>query len=88
VAGGEAGRSVVPFSPSATSQRADTAGEAPGEEGEELLLAENRDSAVLLMGRETYEFFADFWPQRKGRPHADIINRMPKILVPGYARFA
>jgi dihydrofolate reductase len=52
-----------------------------GEEGEELLLAENRDSAALLMGRRTYEFFAGFWPQQEGRPLADIINRMPKYVV-------
>jgi dihydrofolate reductase len=52
-----------------------------GEEGEELLLAENRDSAALLLGRKTYEFFADFWPQQEGRPLADIINAMPKYVV-------
>jgi dihydrofolate reductase len=52
-----------------------------GEEGEELLLAENRDSAALLMGRKTYEFFAGFWPQQEGRPLADIINRMPKYVA-------
>jgi dihydrofolate reductase len=52
-----------------------------GEEGEELLLAENRDSAALLVGRKTYEFFAGFWPQQEGRPLADIINRMPKYVV-------
>ena len=52
-----------------------------GEEGEELLLAENRDSAALLMGRKTYEFFAGFWPQQEGRPLADIINTMPKYVV-------
>src|SRR4029450_11009216 len=52
-----------------------------GEEGEELLLAENRDSAALLLGRKTYEFFAGFWPQQEGRPLADIINRMPKYVV-------
>ena len=52
-----------------------------GEEGEELLLAENRDAAALLVGRKTYEFFAGFWPQQEGRPLADIINRMPKYVV-------
>jgi dihydrofolate reductase len=52
-----------------------------GEEGEELLLAENRDSAALLVGRKTYEFFAGFWPQQEGRPLADIINSMPKYVV-------
>jgi dihydrofolate reductase len=52
-----------------------------GEDGEELLLAENRDSAALLLGRKTYEFFASFWPQQEGRPLADIINGMPKYVV-------
>jgi dihydrofolate reductase len=52
-----------------------------GEEGEELLVAENRDAAALLVGRNTYEFFAGFWPQQEGRPLADIINRMPKYVV-------
>ena len=52
-----------------------------GDEGEELLLAENRDAAALLMGRRTYEFFASFWPRQEGRALADIINTMPKYVV-------
>jgi dihydrofolate reductase len=52
-----------------------------GEEGEELLLAENRGSAALLLGRKTYEVFAGFWPQQAGRPIADAINSMPKYVV-------
>ena len=52
-----------------------------GEEGEDLLLAENRDAAALLLGRKTYEFFAGFWPQQEGRPLADIINAIPKYVV-------
>jgi dihydrofolate reductase len=52
-----------------------------GEEGEELLLAENRDAEALLMGRKTYEFFASFWPRQEGRALADIINGMPKYVV-------
>jgi dihydrofolate reductase len=52
-----------------------------GEEGEELLIAENRDAAALLLGRKTYEFFAAFWPQQEGRPLADIINKMPKYVA-------
>jgi dihydrofolate reductase len=52
-----------------------------GEEGEELLLAENRDAAALLLGRKTYEFFAGFWPRQEGRPLADIINKMPKYVA-------
>jgi dihydrofolate reductase len=52
-----------------------------GEEGEELLLAENRDAAALLMGRKTYEFSAGFFPEQQGRPIADIVNSMPKYVV-------
>jgi dihydrofolate reductase len=52
-----------------------------GDEGEELLLAENRDAAALLIGRSTYEFFAGFWPRQEGRALADIINTMPKYVV-------
>jgi dihydrofolate reductase len=52
-----------------------------GEEGEELVVAEARDSAALLLGRKTYEGFAVIWPQQEGRPLADIINRMPKYVV-------
>jgi dihydrofolate reductase len=52
-----------------------------GQEGEELLLAENRGAAALLLGRNTYESFATFWPQQEGRPLADTINSMPKYVV-------
>ena len=52
-----------------------------GEEGEELIVAEARGSAALLLGRKTYEGFAVIWPQQKGRPLADILNRMPKYVV-------
>ena len=52
-----------------------------GEEGEDLVVAEARDSAALLLGRKTYEGFAVVWPQQAGRPLADIINRMPKYVV-------
>jgi dihydrofolate reductase len=52
-----------------------------GEDGEELLLAENRDAAAMLLGRKTYDSFAGFWPEQEGRPLADIINGMPKYVV-------
>jgi dihydrofolate reductase len=52
-----------------------------GDEGEELIVAEARESAALLLGRKTYEGFAVVWPQQAGRPLADILNRMPKYVV-------
>jgi dihydrofolate reductase len=52
-----------------------------GKEGEELVVAEARDSAALLLGRKTYEAFAVIWPQQAGRPLADIVNTMPKYVV-------
>ena len=59
-----------------------------GEEGEELLLAENRAAAALLMGRKTYEFSAGFFPQQQGRPIADIVNGMPKYVVSSTLEYA
>jgi len=35
---------------------------------------------ALLMGRKTYEFFAEVWPAREGK-QADIINNMPKYVA-------
>jgi dihydrofolate reductase len=52
-----------------------------GEEGGELHVAETRDSAALLLGRNTYEVFAVVWPQQEGRPLADNLNSMPKYVV-------
>jgi dihydrofolate reductase len=36
--------------------------------------------AALLMGRKTYEFFAQVWPSRNGED-ADRINSMPKYVA-------
>jgi dihydrofolate reductase len=35
---------------------------------------------ALLMGRKTYEFFAQVWPTRQGKD-ADRMNSMPKYVV-------
>ena len=35
---------------------------------------------ALLMGRNTYQGFAEIWPSRQG-PMADIINAMPKYVA-------
>src|ERR671910_2052214 len=35
----------------------------------------------LLLGRKTYEGFAEAWPQRSGDPYTDKINAMPKHVA-------
>ena len=51
-----------------------------GDEGDNFKLDETRNSAALLLGRKTYEGFADAWPQREGE-FADLFNNMPKYVV-------
>src|SRR4051812_46993905 len=51
-----------------------------GAEGDEFKLEETRASAALLLGRVTYEGFADAWPSREGE-FADLFNSMPKYVV-------
>jgi dihydrofolate reductase len=36
---------------------------------------------ALLLGRTTYEGFAQAWPQRSGDPFTDKINAMPKYVA-------
>jgi dihydrofolate reductase len=51
-----------------------------GEDGDGFKLEETRNSAALLLGRKTYEGFADAWPSREGE-FADLFNNMPKYVV-------
>jgi dihydrofolate reductase len=51
-----------------------------GEDGNQFKLDETMDSAALLLGRKTYEGFADAWPARAGE-FADKFNEMPKYVV-------
>jgi dihydrofolate reductase len=51
-----------------------------GAEGNEFKLDETRASAALLLGRVTYEGFADAWPSREGE-FADMFNSLPKYVV-------
>ena len=61
-----------------------------GPEGNEFKLEETRASEALLLGRVTYEGFADAWPSRADE-YADKFNSMPKYVVsstltqPGWA---
>ena len=51
-----------------------------GDEGDRFKLDETMQSDALLLGRKTYEGFADAWPQRDGE-FADRFNNMPKYVV-------
>ena len=51
-----------------------------GDEGDKFKLDETMDSEALLLGRVTYEGFADAWPSREGE-FADKFNNMPKYVV-------
>jgi dihydrofolate reductase len=51
-----------------------------GEEGNKFKLDEAMASDALLLGRVTYEGFADSWPSREGE-FADKFNGMPKFVV-------
>jgi dihydrofolate reductase len=51
-----------------------------GEEGDKFKLDETVGSDALLLGRKTYEGFAEAWPSRDGE-FADKFNTMPKYVV-------
>jgi dihydrofolate reductase len=51
-----------------------------GDEGDRFKLDETMSSAGLLLGRKTYDGFADAWPSREG-DFADKFNNMPKYVV-------
>ncbi|HEY6775640.1 MAG TPA: dihydrofolate reductase family protein [Thermoleophilaceae bacterium] len=51
-----------------------------GEDGDKFKLDEALESEALLIGRVTYESFADAWPSRDGE-FADKFNSMPKYVV-------
>jgi dihydrofolate reductase len=51
-----------------------------GEEGDRFKLDETMGSDALLLGRVTYEGFAQSWPERDGE-FADKFNSMPKYVV-------
>ena len=51
-----------------------------GEEGDRFKLDEALKADALLLGRKTYEGFADAWPSREGES-ADKFNSMPKYVV-------
>jgi dihydrofolate reductase len=60
------------------------------DDGDQFKLDETVAAEALLLGRVTYEGFADAWPSREGE-FADKFNQMPKYVVsstlsdPGWA---
>jgi dihydrofolate reductase len=51
-----------------------------GPEGDKFKLDEAMESDALLLGRVTYQGFAEAWPSRTGE-FADKFNSMPKYVV-------
>jgi dihydrofolate reductase len=51
-----------------------------GEEGDQFKLDETLEAEAQLLGRVTYEGFAEAWPPRDGE-FADKFNNMPKYVV-------
>ncbi len=51
-----------------------------GPEGDKFKLDEVMESEAMLLGRITYEGFAEAWPKREGE-FADKMNNMPKYVV-------
>ena len=51
-----------------------------GEDGDRFKLDETMNSDALLLGRVTYEGFAEAWPQREGE-FAEKFNNMPHYVV-------
>jgi dihydrofolate reductase len=51
-----------------------------GEDGDKFKLDEALEADALLLGRVTYEGFAEAWPSRDGE-FADKFNSMPKYVV-------
>jgi dihydrofolate reductase len=51
-----------------------------GDEGDKFKLDEALSAEALLLGRVTYEGFAEAWPSREGE-FADKFNTMPKYVV-------
>jgi dihydrofolate reductase len=53
-----------------------------GPEGDKFKLDETLDAEAMLLGRKTYEGFAEAWPSRTDEAgFADKMNSMPKYVV-------
>jgi dihydrofolate reductase len=52
-----------------------------GDEGNKFKIDETNNAEAQLLGRVTYEGFAEAWPQRSGDPFSDKFNSMPKYVI-------
>jgi dihydrofolate reductase len=52
-----------------------------GTEGDKFKIDETLNAEAQLLGRVTYEGFAEAWPQRSGDPFSAKFNSMPKYVV-------
>lgn len=51
-----------------------------GRDGDLFKLGELKSADAQLLGRVTYEGFAEAWPERGGDPFGDRFNSMPKFV--------
>jgi dihydrofolate reductase len=52
-----------------------------GDEGNKFKLDETLNAEAQLLGRVTYEGFAEAWPKRSGDPFSGKFNSMPKYVI-------
>jgi dihydrofolate reductase len=52
-----------------------------GKEGDKFKVDEVNNAEAQLLGRVTYEGFAQAWPSRSGDPFSDKFNSMPKYVI-------
>jgi dihydrofolate reductase len=51
-----------------------------GDDGGQFKFQETMGSEAMLLGRKTYDHFAQVWPSQEG-PYADKFNSVPKYVV-------
>jgi dihydrofolate reductase len=52
-----------------------------GDDGNKFKIDETLNAEAQLLGRVTYEGFAEAWPQRSGDPFSGKFNSMPKYVI-------
>jgi dihydrofolate reductase len=45
------------------------------------IFANARGMDALLLGRRTYDIFADYWPKAEDGPFTELLNRVPKYVA-------